>query len=104
MEEIQIMSDTPWEHFSRAELRCRCGCPWSEDQMNDIFMQEMERIRIKLGSRVIRGKKGSKDEGKQIGHKIMAKTVKNKVSAPFRETNWNFMYRPDGSGEFDVAR
>lgn len=54
-------------------------------------------VRIGLARELI------KDKGKQvIGQIIKANVKKNKVSAPFRTAEWNFMFRPDGSGYFDV--
>ena len=37
------------------------------------------------------------------GQDIRAYIKKNKVSAPFREANWRFMFREDGSGYFDTV-
>lgn len=36
-----------------------------------------------------------------IGMEVTAKFVKNKVSRPFKEAKWNFMFQPDGTGRFD---
>jgi recombination protein RecA len=44
-----------------------------------------------------------KDKDKNIiGQTVKAFVRKNKVSAPFRKAQWNFMFREDGSGYFDV--
>tara|TARA_R110002074_G_scaffold86408_1_gene190799 strand:- start:4102 stop:5109 length:1008 start_codon:yes stop_codon:yes gene_type:complete len=58
-------------------------------------------LRIKLSSKRIVDKK---DKKIQIGHVITARCIKNKVSAPFKETTWNFMYETDGTGRFDIER
>jgi recombination protein RecA len=44
-----------------------------------------------------------KDKDKNIlGQTINANVVKNKVSPPFKRASWNFMFRADGTGYFDV--
>lgn len=37
-----------------------------------------------------------------LGMKVTGKFVKNKVSRPFLEATWNFMFQDDGTGRFDV--
>lgn len=39
-----------------------------------------------------------------IGTEVTGKFVKNKVSRPFQEASWRFMFRDDGSGFFDRER
>ncbi|WEU67342.1 hypothetical protein [Xanthomonas phage JGB6] len=44
-----------------------------------------------------------KDKDKNvIGQIVNANVRKNKVSAPFKRASWNFMFREDGTGYFDV--
>ena len=43
---LRLMSDTPWPHFSSAELSCRhCGLML----MQPDFMQRLERVRSRVG-------------------------------------------------------
>ena len=54
-------------------------------------------VRIGLSREMI------KDKDKNVlGQIINANVRKNKVSAPFKRSSWNFMFREDGSGYFDV--
>lgn len=39
-----------------------------------------------------------------IGVEISAGVIKNKVSRPFTQAGWRFMFQPDGSGRFDIER
>lgn len=39
-----------------------------------------------------------------IGMEVTGKFVKNKVSRPFQEAKWRFMFQPDGTGRFDRER
>ena len=55
-------------------------------------------VRVKLGRQQIKTK-----EGKHLGQKIGAQCVKNKVHRPFEKASWNFMFREDGTGHFDVV-
>ncbi|MBF0153238.1 MAG: DUF882 domain-containing protein [Magnetococcales bacterium] len=41
------MSDTPWPHFTRAELQCHCGC--GQMEMDSEFMAQLENLRQNLG-------------------------------------------------------
>ncbi|WP_085440285.1 D-Ala-D-Ala carboxypeptidase family metallohydrolase [Magnetofaba australis] len=41
------MSDTPWPHFTNAELTCRCGCGRMEMQAD--FMHKLESLREVFG-------------------------------------------------------
>jgi recombination protein RecA len=44
-----------------------------------------------------------KDKDRDInGQEVRAFLKKNKVSAPFREATWRFMFNEDGSGKFDT--
>lgn len=43
------MSDTPWPHFSAAELACRCGCGLGHESMDTGFMDALEDIRRTCG-------------------------------------------------------
>jgi RecA/RadA recombinase len=54
-------------------------------------------VRIGLTREII------KDKDKNvIGQTINANVRKNKVSAPFKRTSWNFMFLDNGHGHFDV--
>lgn len=54
-------------------------------------------VRIGLSREMI------KDKDKNvIGQTVKANVRKNKVSAPFKRAEWNFMFRDDGTGYFDV--
>ncbi|CDT53623.1 Protein RecA [Vibrio coralliirubri] len=55
-------------------------------------------VRIKLTRSQITGS----DKKEKIGQRVTAECVKNKVSAPFKKVEWDFLYMPDGSGKFDV--
>lgn len=55
-------------------------------------------VRIGLSRSMLKDK-----DKKIIGQKITAVTRKNKVSAPFQQVDWNFMFRDDGTGYFDVT-
>lgn len=39
-----------------------------------------------------------------IGTEVTGKFVKNKVSRPFLDAKWRFMFEPDGTGRFDAER
>ena len=41
----QLVTET--EHFSRRELACRCGV--CDDGMDDVFMANLERLRVAFG-------------------------------------------------------
>lgn len=54
-------------------------------------------VRIGLSREMI------KDKDKEVvGQIVKAVVRKNKVSAPFKRAEWNFMFREDGTGYFDV--
>lgn len=53
-------------------------------------------VRIQLGRKMI---KVGRDV---IGQTVTARCTKNKVSAPFKEAEWDFKFLEDGSGYFDV--
>ena len=55
--------------------------------------------RLWLSSSKISKKINGKDT--TIGTKVKGNFVKNKVSRPFAEAEWNFMFEDDGSGRFD---
>jgi protein RecA len=57
-------------------------------------------VRIKLGRKMLTS--GSGSDKKTVGQQIGAECVKNKVSRPFEKAAWNFMFKEDGSGFFDV--
>lgn len=58
-------------------------------------------VRIQLGAKKIVD--GSGDDKQMLGQEIGAKCIKNKVSRPFQTAKWEFRFRPDGSGYFDVT-
>lgn len=55
-------------------------------------------VRIQLSRSML------KDSDGINGQSIRAYVKKNKVSSPFRECHWRFMFREDGSGHFDTVR
>lgn len=55
--------------------------------------------RIWLSASQIKKKVNGKDE--IVGMEVKGKFVKNKVSRPFVEASWFFMFEPDGTGRFD---
>ncbi len=56
-------------------------------------------VRIKLGrSQIVEG-----PEKLKVGQRIGAECVKNKVARPFQKAEWDFRFRTDGSGYFDVT-
>lgn len=58
-------------------------------------------VRIQLGAkRIVEGSGEDKD---MIGQEITAKCIKNKVARPFQKAKWEFRFREDGSGYFDVV-
>lgn len=58
-------------------------------------------VRIQLGAK--RLMEGTGDDKEMIGQEISAKCIKNKVARPFQKVKWDFRFREDGSGYFDVA-
>lgn len=54
-------------------------------------------VRVGLTREMIKDK-----EKNVLGQVINANIKKNKVSAPFKRASWNFMFRDDGTGYFDV--
>jgi protein RecA len=55
-------------------------------------------VRVALTREMIRDK-ATKE---LLGQTINAVVRKNRVHAPFKKASWNFMFRPDGTGYFDV--
>lgn len=55
-------------------------------------------------ARIMLGAKQIKKSGEIIGMEITANMIKNKVSRPFKQATWRFMFEEDGSGRFDVER
>ncbi|MCL2874693.1 MAG: hypothetical protein FWF12_00060 [Betaproteobacteria bacterium] len=58
-------------------------------------------IRIQLGAKRI--VEGTGDDKKMLGQEITANCIKNKVSRPFMRAKWEFRFREDGTGYFDVV-
>lgn len=58
-------------------------------------------VRIRLGAKKI--VVGEGDAKQMTGQEIHAECVKNKTSRPFQKANWEFRFRPDGTGYFDVT-
>ncbi len=56
-------------------------------------------VRIALTREIIR----STDKKEVLGQTINAYIKKNKVGKPFHRAAWNFMFRADGTGFFDVS-
>lgn len=56
-------------------------------------------VRIKLSRAML------KDKASQevLGQRITAECIKNKVSRPYQKAAWNFLFKADGTGHFDVA-
>lgn len=44
-----------------------------------------------------------KKDGEVIGQTVKCRTIKNKVYRPFQECEWEFLFREDGTGYFDVV-
>lgn len=44
-----------------------------------------------------------KKDGDVIGQTVKCKSIKNKVHRPFLECEWEFLFREDGTGYFDVV-
>ncbi len=57
-------------------------------------------IRVSLRSSPITSKEDGMKE--KIGQTITATAVKSKLTRPFQQCSWNFLYQDDGSGTFDV--
>lgn len=55
-------------------------------------------VRIGLSREMIK----STDKKDTIGQTVKANVRKNKVYIPFKRAEWNFMFRDDGTGYFDV--
>ena len=58
-------------------------------------------VRIRLGAKKIVD--GTGDSKEMTGQEITAKCVKNKTYRPFMTAKWDFRFREDGSGYFDVT-
>ena len=56
-------------------------------------------VRIKLRATAIKDKATKRP----IGQTITAECVKTKLTAPFQKCEWDFLFMPDGSGQFDVV-
>ena len=54
-------------------------------------------VRVKLRAKPI------KDGKERTGQTITAECVKTKLTAPFKQCEWDFLFMPDGSGQFDVV-
>lgn len=57
-------------------------------------------VRIQIGKSMIKDTKTNE----YVGQEVTAKCIKNKVSAPFKQASWRFMFQEDGTGKFDVVR
>ncbi len=42
-----MSNNTPWPHFSEAELTCHCGC--RRQEMDQNFMAKLEALRLEFG-------------------------------------------------------
>lgn len=58
-------------------------------------------VRIRLNRKKIMEQVAG--EKKFVGQEIHADCIKNKVANPFQTADWQFRFREDGSGYFDVA-
>lgn len=56
--------------------------------------------RLMLGSKHIKNAKTNEI----IGAEVTANVIKNKVSRPFLDATWRFVFNEDGTGRFDVER
>ena len=45
---------------------------------------------------------GTGEEAEVVGQQVKAKIIKNKINRPFLTSKWQFRYREDGSGYFDL--
>lgn len=57
-------------------------------------------VRVMLGASQIKDAK----TGEVIGSQVKANVIKNKVSRPFLNAEWRFVFNKDGTGRFDVER
>lgn len=57
-------------------------------------------VRIKLGRSVLTVGEGANK--RIVGQRIGAEVIKNKVRAPFKKVEWDFLFGDDGKGHFDV--
>ena len=60
-------------------------------------------VRIQLGRAKLSEKIAGSDKKKFVGQEITANVIKNKISRPFETAKWQFRFREDGSGYFDVV-
>jgi len=58
-------------------------------------------VRIQLGAK--RLVDGTGDDKEMVGQEVTAKCIKNKVYRPFQKAEWDFRFREDGTGYFDVV-
>lgn len=58
-------------------------------------------VRIALNASKMFDKSGG--DKVYLGQKVKVDITKNKISAPFRKTEWDFLTNEDGSGRFDVT-
>lgn len=58
-------------------------------------------VRVKLGRSIIT--KGEGKDRKLLGQRIGAEIIKNKVRAPFKKAEWDFLWMDDGTGKFDIV-
>lgn len=58
-------------------------------------------VRVQIGRKKLMEQVGGEKEFS--GQRITAKVIKNKVARPFKEATWDFKFREDGSGYFDVT-
>lgn len=58
-------------------------------------------VRVSLrSSSIVAKEEGAKEK---VGQTITATAIKSKLTRPFQQCSWNFLYQEDGSGMFDVT-
>lgn len=55
-------------------------------------------VRIKLGRSML----VEESTKEKLGQRIGAEVIKNKIAAPFKRAEWDFLFMKDGTGRFDV--
>ena len=55
-------------------------------------------VRVRLKAQALFDSKKNR-----LGQTITAECIKTKLTAPFKSTEWDFLFMPDGSGSFDVV-
>lgn len=55
-------------------------------------------VRVRLSAKPLWDSKKNR-----LGQTITAECIKTKLTAPFKTTEWDFLFMPDGSGSFDVV-